>query len=218
MGPTGRRPDSDHTPRLAISPACCPWAIFAGAILHRYTEKYIVYICIDAAGPVARENQRTTMSRRLIVRVVSASGQALEGYKETVFLCEPFDTLLDIFGKAGLEDRVPISCLVLPHAAAPDSEGTAWDDLNATLGAVDKGTLDLGLQRISVLTFTVRAGIQVHTSTAADQYSTGVRGCYPSRWLPQGRGAMHTLVRPCMCSCTSACMYPQTQSPVMSKQ
>ena len=120
MGHTGRRPDRDHTPRLAISPACYPRAIFAGEIWHGYTEKYIVYICIDAAGPVARENQRTTMSRRRIVRVVSASGQALEGYKETLFLCEPFDTLLDTFGKARLEDRVPISCLLLLHAAAPD--------------------------------------------------------------------------------------------------
>ena len=83
------------------------------------------------------------MSQRLIVRVVSASDKALEGYK--VFLCEPFDTLLDILGKAGLEDRVPISCLLLPHAAAPDSEGTAWDDLIATLGEVDKDTVDLGL-------------------------------------------------------------------------
>ena len=72
------------------------------------------------------------MSQRLIVRVVSASDKALEGYK--VFLCEPFDTLLDILGKAGLEDRVPISCLLLPHAAAPDSEGTAWDDLKQRLG------------------------------------------------------------------------------------
>ena len=75
---------------------------------------------------------------------------------------------------------MPISCLLLPHAAAPDSEGTAWDDLNGIFGEVDKDTLDVGLQRISVFTFTVRAGIRVHTSTAAGQYSTGER--FPSAY------------------------------------
>ena len=88
------RHDSQSAPRAAPGPSSQVQSCID-------TQKYIVYICIDAAGPVARENQCTTMSQRLIVRVVSASDKALEGYK--VFLCEPFDTLLDIFGKAGLD-------------------------------------------------------------------------------------------------------------------
>ena len=65
-------------PRLETSPSCCPLAIFAGAILHTYTDKYIRYLNIDAAGPVAGEKQWATMSRRVIVRVGCTSGQALE--------------------------------------------------------------------------------------------------------------------------------------------
>ena len=100
------------------------------------------------------------------------SPQVLE-FLRRVLLCRD----VHMVETSNLEDRVPISCLLLPHAAAPDSEGTAWDDLIATLGEVDKDTLDLGLQRISVFTSAIRAGIRVHTSTAAGQYSTGVGGC-----------------------------------------
>ena len=103
MCPTGRRPD--HTPRLETSPACCLQAIFAGAILHTYTEKYILYLHIDAEVPVAREKQWATMLQHVIMRVVSTSGQALKRYKENAFSCELSYTFLDMFGKLGLEDR-----------------------------------------------------------------------------------------------------------------
>ena len=54
------------------------------AFLHSpYTDKYILYLYIAAAGPVAREKQWMTMSRHVIVRVLSASGQALKRYEET---------------------------------------------------------------------------------------------------------------------------------------
>ena len=89
-------------------------------------------------------------SSTVIVRVVSTSGQALERYKQAVFSCEPSDTLLDMFGELRLEHRVPISCLLLPHAAAPDTEGTARTELNATLGEIEKDSLNLGLQPIRV--------------------------------------------------------------------
>ena len=43
-----------------------------------HIDKYILYLYIDAAGPVAREKQWTTMSHRVIVHVAYTSGQALE--------------------------------------------------------------------------------------------------------------------------------------------
>ena len=103
--------------------------------------------------------------------------------------------MLDIFGKAGLQDRLPISRLLLPHAAAPDSEGRAWDDLNATLVEVDKDTLGLGLQRISVFTFTVRAGISGCTQARrlANTLLVYVAANLPGG-CPRGVGAMHTPV------------------------
>ena len=113
--------------------------------MHAYIDKYILYLYIDAAGPVAREKQWTTVSRRVIVRVVFASGQALEGLKETVFSCDPSDMLLVMFGELRLDGRVPISCLLLPHAAAPGTEESAWTELNATLGEIDTDSLCLGL-------------------------------------------------------------------------
>ena len=86
-------------------------------------------------------------------------------YKETVFSCEPFDTLLDMFGELRLEYRVPISCLLHPHAAAPDAEGTARTEMNATLGEIYTDYLNIGLQRFNLFIFTVGAATRVHTST-----------------------------------------------------
>ena len=106
------------------------------------------------------------MSPRVIMRVVSTSGQAPERYKETAFSCEPSDTLLDMFRELGLADCVPISCLLLPHAAAPDTEGIARTELNATLGEIQTKSLDLGLQRFNVFILTEGAAARVHTSRA----------------------------------------------------
>ena len=70
-----------------------------------------------------------------------------------------------MFGELRLEHRVPISCLLHPHAAAPDTEGTARTELNATLGEMDTD-LNTDLRRINVFIFTVGAATRVHTSTA----------------------------------------------------
>ena len=81
-----------------------------------------------------------------------------------------------MFGELRLEHRVPISCLLLPHAAAPDTEGTARTELNATLGEIDTDYLNISLQRFNVFIFTVGAATQVHTSTVAH----GHRGSWPN--------------------------------------
>ena len=61
---------------------------------------------------------------------------------------------------------MPISCLLLPHAAAPVTEGTAWTELNDTLEEVDNDSINVGLPRFNVFIFTVRAAIRAHTSIA----------------------------------------------------
>jgi hypothetical protein len=110
------------------------------------------------------------MSRRALVRVgnAMASGRALETCKNTAVSCVQSDTLIDIFGQLGLEDREPISYLLLPHAHAPVAEGTAWADLHSTLEQVDQDFLEFGLQRANVFQFTVGAAIRSHRSTAVD--------------------------------------------------
>jgi hypothetical protein len=108
------------------------------------------------------------MSRRVLVRVVDASGRALETCQNTAVACVQSDTLIDIFGQLGLEDHEPISCLLLPHALAPVAEETAWADLHSTLEQVDQDFLELGLQWANVFQFTVGAAIRSHRSTAVD--------------------------------------------------
>ena len=121
-------------------------------------------------------------SSPVIVRVVSTSCQALERYEETVFPCKQSDTLLYMFGDLRLEYRVPISCLLLPHAAAPDTEGTARTELNATLGEIDKDSLNLGLPRFNVFISRDGAATRVFTSTAVH--------CHRASW----RNALEVLM------------------------
>ena len=173
MGPTGRRPDSDNTPRLKTSPACCPRAIFADVLLHTYTDKYTPILFIEAAAPVAREKQWTTVSR-VIVCVVYTSGQSLGSHKETAFSCDRSNALLVLFGELRLDDRVPISCLLLPHAAALDTEETAWTELNATLGDIDKDSFNFrsaAVQRVHLHRRGCNSGTHKHSCTWSESKS-----------------------------------------------
>ena len=50
--------------------------------------------------------------------------------------------------------------------AAPDTEGTARMELNATFGEIHTKSLNLGLQRFNVFILTEGAATRVHTSRA----------------------------------------------------
>ena len=69
-----------------------------------------------------------------------------------------------------------ISCLLHPHAAAPDTEGTSRTELIAELEEIDTDCLNIGLQRSNVFIVTVGAATRVRTSTAAH----GHRECRPN--------------------------------------
>ena len=95
------------------------------------------------------------MSRKLLARVVDLHDQPVDPASGTVLQASAFDTLQDIYGLAGEDDRAVVSCRTLAHAAVPLSDSTRWPDLNASLDSLDEDCLSLGLPKSVVVVFTV---------------------------------------------------------------
>ena len=69
------------------------------------------------------------MSRKLLARVVDPHDQPVGPASGTVLQANAFDTLQDVYGRAGVDDRAVVSCSTLAHAAVPLSDATRWPDL-----------------------------------------------------------------------------------------
>ena len=95
------------------------------------------------------------MSRKLLARVVDLHDQPVGPASGTVLQASAFDTLQDVYGRAGVDDRAVVSCTTLAHAAVPLSHSTRWPDLNASLDSLDEDCLSLGLPKFGVVVFTV---------------------------------------------------------------
>ena len=69
------------------------------------------------------------MSRKLLARVMDLHDQPVGPASGTVLQASAFDTLQDINGLAGVDDRAVVSCRTLAHAAVPLSDSTRWPRL-----------------------------------------------------------------------------------------
>ena len=55
------------------------------------------------------------MSRKLLARVMDLHDQPVGPASGTVLQASAFDTLQDIYGRAGVDDRAVVSCRTLAH-------------------------------------------------------------------------------------------------------
>ena len=85
------------------------------------------------------------MSRKLLARVVDLHDQPVGPASGTVLQASAFDTLEDLHGQVGLNDRSVVACRTLAHAAVPLSDSTRWPDLSASLDSLDENCLSSGL-------------------------------------------------------------------------
>ena len=131
------------------------------------------------------------MSRKLLARVVDLHDQPVGPASGTVLQASAFDTLQDIYGRAGVDDRAVVSCRTLAHAAVPLSQITRWPDLNASLDSLDEDCLSLGLPKFGVVVFTVgfeaadcmRRVSNCHGRTAAVRWAGG-SSCGRAKSIP----------------------------------
>ena len=119
------------------------------------------------------------MSRKLLARVVDLHDQPVGPASGTELQASAFDTLHDIYGQVGLDNRAVVSCTTLAHAAVTLSDSTRWPDLSASLDSLDEDCLTFGLPKCGVVVFTVgvkqrSVGEESVTATAGQQQSNGL--------------------------------------------
>ena len=109
--------------------------------------------CMWPAHPsnMASAPQETT--RPVVLRALDKDGTPVQPQK-VVSVSERRD-LYYLYAELGIEDRDAVSCTLLPHARSPACNGSQIDNFSETLASTDASCLQLGLDRCSVISFTV---------------------------------------------------------------